>query len=220
MTETIITVQGSAVAELAPDRCELRFSVTADGAERGAVVAAATETLDAVRTHLEQFEQRGAITRWSADRLTVSSQRPWTGDGSRAPVEHRASVGGVARLHDADEVSALVDALAAHELVQIDALDWALDDEKLDAELAEVRRRAVGDALRKAEDYAAALGLGSVTALALADPGMLDGSGSASPTPRFEKAMMAMDARSGGGLSLQPGLLRLEAAVDARFSAR
>ncbi len=220
MTETIITVQGTAWAELAPERCEVRFSVTAEGAERAEVVAQSTETMDAVRTHLTEFEQRGAVTRWSVDRVTVTSQRPWTGDGTRAPIEHRASVSGLARLHDADEVSALVDALATHELVQVEAVDWSLDDEKLDSALAEVRRRAVGDALRKAEDFAAALGLGSVTALALADPGMLDGSGSGAPTPRFEKAMMAMDARGGGGFSLQPALLRLEAAVDARFSAR
>jgi len=219
MTETLITVQGSAWAELAPDRCEVQFSVAAEGTERSAVVASVTETVDAVRTRLEGLEQRGTVTRWSIDRVHVSSQRPWTGDGTRGPVEHRAHVGGVARLHDVDEVSALVDMLASLELAQIDALEWTLDDDRLDRERAEVRRRAIGDALRKAEDYAAALGLGDVTAVALADPGMLDGSGAGSPAPRFEKAMMAMDARAAGGLTLQPALMRLEAAVDARFSA-
>lgn len=221
MSEIIITVQGTAWSELVPDRCDVRFSVTAVGPDRASVLASATETMDAVRTHLGNLEQRGQVTRWSADRVHVSSQRPWTGDGSRAPLEHHASVSGSARLHEVDDISALVDTLAAHELVQIDALDWSLDDEKLDAELAEVRRRAVGDALRKAEDYAAALGLGGITALALADPGMLDGSAPGGPSPRFEKSMMAMDARGGGsGINLQPALLRLEAAVDGRFSAR
>lgn len=223
--ETVITVQGAAWSDLEPEQCILRFTIATDGPERAPVLERATAALDAVSATIAAMHDpdAGPVTRWSADRVQVSTQRPWTNDGTRLPLVHHASVSGLAVVSDVQAVADLVDALGAHETASIDSLGWSLTDARLDLERSEVRTRAVADALAKAEVLAAAIGLGSVTAVALADPGMLDGGGSGGgPSPRMEKAMMmAMDARSGGGgLSLRPELIRVEAAVDARFTAR
>lgn len=223
MTPLTLTVQGAARIELDPERAVLRFSVAADGADRAPVVDAVTASFSAVSAMLDDRHdaESGPVLAWSADQVSVSSQRPWTNDGSTAPLVHRASTSGRATLTaDPARVAELIDALAAHETVTIDALEWSLTDARLAAAHAEVRTLAVGDALGRAQVLAAAVGRSEVVALALADPGMLDGGAPGpAPMPRFEKSMaMAMDS-GGAGFSLRPQPIVIEVAVDARFSA-
>lgn len=222
MSETIITVHGSARSELHPERAIVRFTVAADGPERAPVVASVTGGSTSIAAVIDaRFDtQAGPITAWSADRVTVTSHRPWTNDGSTAALIHRASVSGHATLSEVDEVSGLIGALIEHELVAIDGIEWAVTDARLELETRDARTRAVADARAKAEVLAAAIGLGSLTPLALADPGMLDGRPeNPTPLPRLER-VMAMDARGDGALSLRPEPIVIEVAVDARFSAR
>lgn len=222
-TPLILTVQGSARIELEPERAVLRFSVAADGPERGAVVDTVTAGLGAVSALVGDRHDAaaGPVLAWSADQVSVSSQRPWTNDGSQAPLLHRASTSGSATLTaDVATVAELVDALSVHPSVAIDGLEWSLTDARLASARSEARTLAVGDALGRAQVLAAAVGRSEVVAVALADPGMLDGaSPGPMPMPRAERAMaMAMDA-SGTGFSLRPQPIIIEVAVDARFSA-
>lgn len=222
MTDLVLTVQGSARAELDPERATVRFTIASDGADRAPVVAAATTALSAVNEMLSGRSSDGAIEAWSIDQISVSAQRPWTNDGSQAALVHRASASGRVRLTSPDHAADLVDSLAADSLVTIDGLEWSLTDSSLTGAHAEVRTRAVDDARAKATVLAAATGHSSVEAVALADPGMLDGSSPGMvPQPRFEKAMaMTMDAGGAGGFSLRPQPIVIEVAVDARFIAR
>ncbi len=222
LTPLALTVQGSARIELAPERAILRFSVAADGPERAAVVDTVTAALSTVSTLIGDRHDAGSgpVLDWSADHLAVSAQRPWTNDGSQAPLVHRASASGRATLTaDAASVAELVDALSVHPSVTIDSLEWSLTDARLAAARSEARTLAVGDALGRAQVLAAAVGRSEVVAVALADPGMLDGAAPGPmPMPRAEKAMaMAMD--SGGGFALRPQPIVIEVAVDARFRA-
>lgn len=224
MTETIITVQGTARSELAPEQALVRFMVSADGPERVPVVAAVTERLADIATDVEALLDpvAGPVTRWSVDQVVVTAHRPWTSDGSPAALVHQASVAGRATVTDVDALSRIVEALSMRELVTIDALQWSVTDTRLEAEHCEVRARAVAEARAKAEVLATAAGLSTLTPLALADPGMLDGSGGGVvPFPRMERAtMMAAEASGPPGLSLRPEPIVVEVAVDARFSAR
>lgn len=223
MTETIITVQGTARAEYAPERSILTFTIAADGPDRADAVDRATAALDRISAVMtERYDaQAGSITAWSADRVSVTAQRPWTNDGTPAAIVHRAAVTGRATVTGLDTLPELVEALAAEDLVTIDGLEWSLTEGRRTSALTEVRSRAVKDAVTKATVYAQSIGLGSVSAIALADPGMLGDPGAiVGPQPRLEKvAMMAMDARS-GGFSLRPEPIVVESAVDARFVAR
>lgn len=223
MSETVITVQGSARTELAPEQATLRFTVTADGPERAPVLASVAATLDEVsRLIAARHGDDASVSRWSADRVSVTSHRPWTNDGTPAPLVHQASASGRATISSIDDVAELVDALAAHELLAIDSLEWSLTDARLELEMRDARARAVADARAKAEVLAEAVGLTSLTPLALADPGMLDGSaGGAMPMPRMERALAMSAAPHGNvGFSLRPEPIVIEVAVDARFSAR
>lgn len=219
MTALTLTVRGSARAELAPERATVRFTVASDGPERDAVLEAARGALTRTTAALE-LHGSGTALEWSVDQLAVSAQRPWTNDGSQAPIVHRASAQGRAVVPgDGAAAAALVDALAADALVTVDGVEWSLNDASLAAARADVRARAVADALEAAETLASAVGRPSIRVTALADPGMLDGGGSGGgPQPRFEKAM-AMASDMGGGFTLQPQPIVVEAAVDARFSA-
>lgn len=222
MTDLILTVQGTARAELDPERATLRFSVAADGPDRAPVVDAVTASLATASEQLGSRHSAGAVVTWSVDQLSVTTQRPWTNDGTQAPKVHRASASGRAVLETADAAAELVDALAADAAVTIDSVEWSLTDASLARAQADVRTHAVADALGKAVVLAAAVGRAGVDAVALADPGMLDGSaGGVGPQPRFERAMaMSMDAGSPGGFSLRPQPIVIDVAVDARFVAR
>lgn len=221
MTDLVLTVQGSARAELDPERATLRFTVAADGPDRAPVVTTVAASLATVSETIGSRHSGGAVVTWSIDQLAVSAQRPWTTDGTPAALVHRASASGRVVLESAEQTAELVDALAADPLVTIDALEWTLTDASLARAQTEVRTLAVADAVAKAVVLAAAVGRPGVDAVALADPGMLDGSsGGSGPQPRFEKSMaMAMDAGGSGGFSLRPQLIVIDVAVDARFVA-
>ncbi len=222
MTDLILTVQGTARAELDPERATLRFTVTADGPDREPVVKAVTASLAAARELMGSRHGAGSIVSWSIDQLSVTSHRPWTNDGTQAPLVHQASASGRAVLETADSAAELVDALAADSAVTIDSFEWSLTDASLARAHADARTLAVADAVSKAHVLATAVGRAGVDAVALADPGMLDGSsGGVGPQPRLERAMaMSMDARNPGGFSLRPQPLIIDVAVDARFVAR
>lgn len=223
MPETIITVQGAARGEYAPERAVLSFTIAGDGPEREPVVADVADALERVSTALRDHHdaQSGPVAAWSTDRLAVTGQRPWSSTGEQLPLVHRASVGGRATVTGLDALPALVDALAAEPLATIDGIEWMLGEGRRTAVLTEVRSRAVKDAVTKATVYAQSIGLGSVTALALADPGMLGDQGQGEgASPRMSRiAMMGGDSRS-PGISLRPEPIVIEAAVDARFAAR
>jgi uncharacterized protein YggE len=223
MTALTLTVRGSARAELAPERATVRFTVASDGPKRDAVLEAArsalTRTTEALASHTAGATAPGTLE-WSVDQLGVSAQRPWTNDGRQAPIVHRASAQGRAVVGgDAAAAAALVDALAADALVTIDGIEWSLTEATAAQARADVRARAVADALEAAETLASAVGRASIRVTALADPGMLDGGGDGgAPQPRFENAM-AFAADAGGGFTLQPQPIIVEFAVDARLIA-
>ena len=223
MTDLTLTVQGMARAELEPERALVRFTIAADGPDRAPVVASVVASLTAVSELIagRHDADGGPVIAWSVDQLAASAQRPWSNDATPAALVHRAIASGRAVLSSPDAAAELVDALAADPLVAIDAIEWTLTDATLARTQSDVRTLAVADAISKAVVLAAAVGRPGVDAVALADPGMLDGSGGgAAPQPRMERAMsMAMDAGGAGGFSLRPQPIVIDVTVDARFVA-
>ena len=100
----------------------------------------------------------------------------------------------------------------------ITGIAWELTESTRTSAVAEVRSRAVKDAVAKATVFAQSIGLRQVRAIALADPGMLgDQTGGGAPTPMVRAAMLASDAAP--QLTLKPEQLAVTAVVDARFVA-
>jgi hypothetical protein len=102
----------------------------------------------------------------------------------------------------------------------IDGPYWSL---RRDSEVyREARGEAVGEAVRRAREYADALGSQLTALLELADTGLSTGG---APAPQG-RAMYAMAASAGGrdqggppALDLEPTQQNVYAAVEARFSA-
>lgn len=220
MPETVISVQGSHTAWYPAERATVSISVGVDGPERDAVVAAATRASEAARATMEPLHEAGTITWWSADSLRVWSQRPWSQTGEQLEPVHYAALDLTAKFGDFSALSGWIEQVVTIENVSVAGIHWSLTDAKITTVTAEVRSRAVKDAVSKATVYAQSIGLGSVTATAIADPGML-GDG-ASPTPGFEPRMaMKMDTAAGSAsLALKPEQIEVQASVDARFIAR
>ena len=224
MTDTIITVQGEYSAWYPAERATVVASVHADGPKREPVFARAVEASDAVRNLIESIHDKsaGPITWWSSDSVRVWSERPWNGDGKQlAPVFH-AAVDFTAKFKDFEALSRWVESAVGIDAVTIGGITWDLTDATRTSATMEVRSRAVKDAVAKASVYAQSIGLGSVTAIALADPGMLgDPSGGGGPQPVLARGAMKAQFDSSGGaqLALKPEDIAVASVVDARFVA-
>ncbi|TPW70622.1 SIMPL domain-containing protein [Schumannella sp. 10F1B-5-1] len=228
MDAITITVQGEHESWHEAERATLELVVAVDGPEREPVFRRATETAAALTALIEPLHASGAVTRWSADRVRVTAQRPWNNQGKRLPLVHSTSVGVRARFRDRDALADVIARLSDADGVTIAGIRWDLSEETRRAALATVRGAAVRAALEKGKVYARAVGLENVAPLAIADPGML---GDASPSSGgggvFAGAAAPLMARSrgaaGGGeppqLDLTPERIRVAAQVDVRLHA-
>lgn len=228
MTDTIITVQGEHSAWYPAERATVRVSLQLDGPKRDAVFTRAVGASDAVRTLIETLHDpaAGPITWWSSDSVRVWSERPWNAEGKQlAPVFH-AAIDYSVKFSDFDALSHWVEEVATVDGVTIGAIEWSLTDATRVSVTSEVRSRAVKDAVAKASVFAQSIGLSSVTAIALADPGMLgdpSNGGGGVPTPVFARAAMkaaAFDSAGAPQLALKPEQIAVASAVDARFIAK
>jgi len=223
MSETIITVHGSASDWFDAERGTVSVEIAHDGPARAPVFDATTTVAAQVTAAFAELEG-GAVTRWSSDRVRVSSRRPWNKDGVQLAPVYQAAVTASARFRDFDALAAFVERFATVTGVQVQGIAWDLTHERLLAVVGDIQARAVEDATLKATTYARAAGLTSVVPLAIADPGMLgDGSSGqpefAAPATRGSAMLKASDS-SGADLALTPDRIEVSARVDARFLAR
>lgn len=224
MPETVITVRGEYVARYDAERAILSASVSLDGADRAPVVESVVAAAEQVTASLRELREAddAPVVAWSSDRIRVWADRPWNESGQQLPLVHHATIGVRAEFRSVDALAAWVEQTIAGEGVTIDELRWDLTEAKRTSVTAEVRSRAVRDAVDKATVIANSIGLGSVRAVAIADPGMLGEGGSAAepPRPAFARAsLMSADAATGPVLSFTPEQIEVSAAVDARFHA-
>ncbi|MCU1507784.1 MAG: hypothetical protein JWQ12_49 [Glaciihabitans sp.] len=216
--ETVITVRGEFTERYAAERALVTLTVTFEGAKRGPVFDRATNASQMVRGGIETRHEAkaGPVVWWASDAINVWSSKPWNSEGKQlAPVFH-ASVGFRVRISNFAELATWIEEVAALDGVTIDGIEWELTDPRRTAVIAEVRSRAVKDAVSKATVFAQSIGLGTVRAIALADPGML-GDQSSTTGSDYDGRLMA--SRGGGELSFKPEHIEVSASVDARFLA-
>lgn len=224
MSEVIITVRGENDTRVAPEEAVARLTVRSEGPERGTVVERLVALTEPVRTDLAARKAQGGVSEWSSQRVSVWANRPWNDQGKQLPLVHYASVELTATFTDFSALSWWLTEVAEREGVQIDGVAWQLAPATQRRIESEVAARAVTVAVERATAYATALGLASVTALEVADLGLLTDGGAARPEMlRAPKAMMmsaAMDASGGASLEFQPEEIVVTAGVEARFTAR
>lgn len=223
MTETTITVRGSARAEHAPDRAVLAFSIGAVAAERASALVGARETLERLADAIEAHRRDGRVRAWSADDVHVYADREWVGEGRPPVVRHRASVSGTVTVIGVSVTAALpelLDLISGEPLARVDGIEWSLTDDRHAEAIGAVRHAAVVDAVDKASSYARSIGREELDVVALSDPGML-GAGGDAPMPRMERAMALMGGAPGdGAFELRPEPVVVQATVELRATAR
>ena len=221
MAETVITVRGEFSAWYPAERATVVASIQVDGAARDAVFSAATTAADTVRASIESLHDSaaGPVTWWSSDSVRVWSERPWNNEGKQLDLVYSAAIGFRVKFSDFAALALWVEQTSAVDGATIASVSWDLTDATRNAVTTEVRSRSVKDAVTKASVFAQSIGLGSISAIALADPGML-GDQSSAPTPIAEMRMMKSMSDGDGSLQLKPEEIEVSSVVDARFVAR
>lgn len=226
MADTTITVRGEHSAWYPAERATASVAVHVSGPKRDAVFAHAVAASEAIRGLVEPLAAStpAKVTWWTSDSVRVWSERPWNNEGKQLALVYHAAIDFTVKFSDFDALSTWIEAVAAIEFAVVGSISWDLTDATRKSVTDEVRAAAVADAVAKATTFADSLGLGPVTAIALADPGMLgDGSsgggGEVSPVFRGAMKMQAFDSGGQPTLTLKPEEIVVASAVDARFVA-
>ncbi len=221
MTDTIITVRGRFSSFSPPERATVQLSVGFEGADREPVYSetvAASSTVGALIAE-QHSPGAGPITWWSSDSIQLWSSKPWNQDGVQLPAVYHSRIGFGVTFSDFAILVTWIDTIAAIDGVTVEDLSWTLTEGTKTAVIAEVRSRAVKDAVAKASVYAQSIGLGSVRAVAVADPGMLGDRVGVSDDGETHALSRMVSTGSAPELSLTPKDIEVDAVVDARFVA-
>ena len=212
-----ITVRGSAEQRFAAERATVTLAASIDSDDKQQVYDDAIAVLEPLVMQLRELADRGAVSTWASDQVRVYSHRPFAPDGSRGELQHVARLQISAEFTDFERLSGFVDYWAGRDGIEIDGIAWDITVRNRRAYESDVRKAAVDNAITKAQAYADAVRRGRVTALQIADPGMLNGDGDQSPIP----LMMVSSAASDGSseLDLTPDEIVIHVEVDAHFTA-
>lgn len=219
MSQVEITVRGQHSAFQGPERGTAHLTVALEGPHEAAVHAGVSEALRAVTQRVQPLHRpdEGSVTWWSTDQLRTWARRPHHKDGKQLPLVFHASSDVRAKFRDFAVLSRWLAEVLTITGVRVDRIEWALTEARRQELTGQVRAQAVREAQAKAQAYADALSLGSVTAVALADAGML-GEGL---VPQSGHQAMAFTRGVAGGagadVAFLPQDIEVSAAVDARF---
>ncbi|CAL9564451.1 SIMPL domain-containing protein [Streptomyces sp. enrichment culture] len=208
-----LTVRGEARFDVAPELARLDITVGARDRDRRATLDALTRrnaaALDLVRSCGDGVE------RLETGSLTVTPELGSRGRGERVRGYH-GTVRLAAELSDFAVLGDLAARLADLDLTRVDGLRWSLRPDSPAHRRA--RQEAVHDAVRRAREYAEALGTALDALVELTDTGVPD-----LPPETFAGTAPRGFARSAADeepppLDLEPQRRRVQAEVTARFT--
>lgn len=221
MSDVTITVRGENEARIAPERATIRVTVRAEGPERTSVVDQLMRLSEPVRAGIAQRKDAGTVADWSSTRLAVSADRPWNNEGKRLALVFHANVDFTATFTDPSELSIWVSDISAWDGVEVGWVDWHLTAQTRARVERDVASSAVRVAVARAEAYAAALGLDSVTPLEIADVGLISpGQSPGAPQMLKARGVAFAAADSAPAMQYEPDEIIVSATVEARFTAR
>ncbi|MGW4159658.1 SIMPL domain-containing protein [Streptomyces sp. NPDC004788] len=205
-----VTVRGEGRLEVDPELARIGVAVRARGTDRTAVLAALTSrNADAIAL-IKSYGD--AVANLETGALSVTPEPARHGRGERV----RGYQGWVhlsAELTDFTALGELTTRLADLEWTRVDGPWWALHPDS--PAHAEARRQAVKEAVRRAREYAEALGSSLVALLELSDTGLAPGM--PAPVGGMRMAFAAEAVESPAPLDLEPQRQTVTAEVAARF---
>lgn len=206
MEAPVVTVRGEARLEVRPDLATLSVTVHSSGSAAETVRDALARASTRIRALLE--ERSAALAGFSTSSLHAA---PVFGRGGTKITGYRGNVSTSVQVTDFDALSDLVLTLTALPDSQIDGPWWSLRPEH--PAHRDVRLAAIGDARRRAEDYAAAVGCTVAGLLEISD---LDGGFGGSPM-RMARSF-AMDAEASSSFDFEPALQTVTGQVTVRYA--
>ncbi|MGW7055900.1 SIMPL domain-containing protein [Streptomyces sp. NPDC054887] len=209
-----LAVQGEAHLEFDPETARIGITVSARGTDRRTALEDLTRrnglALDLVKSYGE------AVEKVETGSFSISPELTRHGRAERVRAYH-GRVHITAVLTDFTALGELTTRLADLELTRVDGPWWAMRPDS--PAYGEVRAQAVREAVKRAREYARALGADLTALVELSDPGAED----AHPVPVAyaggfaRRGMTAEMAEDAPALDLEPQRQTLHALVNARF---
>ncbi|MGC4996026.1 SIMPL domain-containing protein [Streptomyces sp. DT195] len=207
----LLAVRGEAEFQAEAEIARIGVTVTARGRDRRTTLDDLTRRNTAALDLLGSYGE--AVPDLTTGALSVTPELSERGRGERVR-SHQGVVRIDAEITDFTVLGELTARLAESELTELDGPWWSL---RPDSPVhAEARRRAVADALRRAREYADALGTSLAALTELADTGA-DRPRNVSAFGRSARRAAEV-AESAGPVELQPAQLWVSAQVTARFT--
>lgn len=220
MSDVTITVRGESETHIAPERASIHITVRSDGAERSTVVERAMTLAEPIRTNLAERQHAGSVIEWTSKRLAVRAERPWNDQGKQLAPVYYASIDFTATFVEASELSLWVTEISPWDGVDVGWVNWHLTPQTRARTEREVASAAVKVAVTRAEAYAEALHLTTVTAREIADVGLISSGQQPAAPPMMRAYGAELAAGAAPAMEYEPDDIVVSAAVEARFSAR
>ena len=206
VTGPVVAVRGESFREVAPEQARFAVAVLARDRDRETTLSRLAERAAAVRVLLDGYgpmiERRGTGELWV---------RPETRRSGERVVAYHGSVSTMVTVSGFTTLGELMLRIADQDQIEVSGPWWSLRPDS--PVYREARQAAIADALRRAHEYAEALGARVTALVELADAG-------ADRPPTL--AAMAFSGAPGGGLELDldldPRPQTVQAAVHARFT--
>lgn len=203
-----VTVRGSALAAVAPDRAELSLAITHLAADP----ATALEEASTRSQRLEQMLAALGIGRseWTTDGVQVAEEHQWKND-SNVLVGHRATTALTVTVRSTELVSAVIRDGVTDAGASVRSLTWRVDADN--PARAALLGAAARDALVRATAYADALGLRLGEVELISEVPLVP-----EPSPQPRTMMAAAKMADSVELSVSSGTVELNAEVYVRFA--
>ncbi len=225
-TGPFLSVRGDARQTVPPDYVTLPGTIEVSQGSKAAALQAAAASLDRLIADLTGLggvalgadTERRPLT-WSAQSATTHAEGQHNEETGRyeRTGQVTATVAVQIAVRDFDMLDRLGAILAGHEMLSLHGAAWQVDWDN--PAWPEVRAAAIQAAIRKAGNYAAALGGSLHSVEHIADAGLLGGGDSARYGVTSARAMRAGGSREPDAPSLDPVPQELTATIEARFVA-
>lgn len=214
-------VAGNAIRSHPAERGTVHVGVRFTSADRKSARSSAIKAHNAVVSEAKEHHERGTATWWSSDHVVVDAYREYVKDSDTRVLRYRSRSTIEVKFHDFAALADWVGSLGEREGVSVDGIDWTLTvalRAKLDRE---VRIAAVQDAITKAGDYAAALGMAGPSLDAVYEEGLRPGVSESGNHWRGQAGRTFKSAQweeGGPTFELKPADIDVTASISADFT--
>jgi len=215
-----ITVAGEASLEHAAETGTVRLRVSLEGPDREDILQKSVVLHGSVRDGIAGHHADGNVTVWTADQVRVSSYKVKPNDdGEEAWIRHRADASLTACFTDFPAMEAWLTRIAGRPGLSVDGITWELTETTRGLLDRQVRKAAVMDAVRRADDYTAHLAADECPRLtAIYEKGLRPATAATPFDGGPARTGAVAGASPGLVFELKPRDIRVTASVTADFS--